>query len=115
MSKIKLLRVVLLLPLMALTLSGCTLSLGTGSNTGSGGATDGGVFKSLNKGGNWAQKTLIQSVGAKRSFAAVDIISLAFDPSDHKAIYAGSLANGLFYSYDGAEGWQVAAGLGKVA
>ncbi|MBU0722474.1 hypothetical protein KKA93_03400 [Patescibacteria group bacterium] len=105
----------LLLPLTVLMLSGCTLSFGTGSSTSSGNALDGGVFKSLNKGANWTQKALIQSVNAKKSFVGIDIISLGLDPSDNKAIYAGSFENGLFYSYDGAESWQVAAGLNKVS
>ena len=103
------------MPLVALTLSGCTLSFGTGSSTGSGNTTDGGVFKSLNKGINWVQQSSIQSVNTKRSFIGIDILSLSLDPSDNKAIYAGSIANGLFYSYDGAEGWQVASGLGKAS
>ncbi|MEI6597145.1 MAG: hypothetical protein WCL13_02945 [bacterium] len=114
MLKNKFLMVALLLPLIALALSGCTISLGGSSSTGSSSISDSGVFKSLNKGANWTQQTLIQGVGAKRSFSGVDIISLSLDPSDSKAIYAGSLGNGLFYSYDGAEGWQVATGLGKV-
>jgi len=114
MSKIKLLRVLILLPLMVLTLSGCTLSLGTGSGTSSS-ALDGGVYKSLNKGASWTQQTGILGVNAKRSFSGIDIISLAVDPSDNNTIYAGSLDNGLFYSYDGALGWQIATGLGKVS
>ena len=101
--------------LMVLILSGCTLSFNTGLNNDSGGVNDGGVFKSLNKGANWTQKGLIQSVNAKANFFGVDIISLALDPSDNKAIYAGSLANGLLYSYDSAESWQVATSLGRVS
>ena len=104
-----------LIALLALTLSGCTLSFGTDSSTGSGNTTDGGVFKSLNKGGNWAQQASILGINAKRSFIGIDILSLSLDPSDNKAIYAGSIENGLFYSYDGAEGWQVASGLGKAS
>jgi len=115
MPKKQFLKVILLLPLMALTLSGCTLSFGTNSGTSSTNVADGGVFKSLNKGENWAQKVLIQGVNTKRSFSGIDIISLSLDPGDNKAIYAGSIGNGLFYSYDGAESWQVATGLGKVS
>lgn len=115
MSKILFLKVIMMSTLMALALSGCTLSFGAGSNTDSSGASDGGVFQSLNKGANWAQKALIQTVNAKRSFFGIDIISLAMDPSDNKAIYAGSFENGLFYSYDGAESWQAATSLGKVS
>ncbi|MFA6306924.1 MAG: YCF48-related protein [Patescibacteria group bacterium] len=115
MLKNKFLKVGLLLPLTALMLAGCSLSLNTGSSSSTGGLNDGGVFKSLNKGATWAQLSSIQGVNAKRSFAGVDIISLSLDPSDNKAIYAGSFENGLFYSYDGALGWQIAAGLGKVS
>ncbi len=117
MLKNKFLRVALLLLLLALALSGCSLSFnsGTGTGGGSGDAMDGGVFKSTNKGTGWEQMALIQGVGSQRSLAGVDIISLAMDPEDNKAIYAGSFDNGLFYSYDGGAGWQIAATLGKVS
>lgn len=115
MSRKLLLKIFVLFFVITPLLSGCTLSFGTGSSTGSNNASDGGVFKSLNNGVNWVQKVLIQGVNTKRSFAGVDIISLSMDPSDSKAIYAGSLGNGLFYSYDGAESWQIATGLGKIS
>lgn len=112
---IKKLKIILLIIMLALIASGCTLNFGTTSNTGSGKVNDGGIYKSTNKGVSWAQKALIQSVNVKKSFSNIDIISLGLDPIDNKAVYAGSLENGLFYSYDGAEGWQVATGLGKVS
>ncbi len=115
MTKNKFFKVGLALPLTALMLSGCTLSFNTGANSGSSGVNDGGVFKSLNKGATWQQMASIQGVNTKRSFISVDIISLGLDPGDNKAIYAGSIESGLFYSYDGAEGWQIATGLGKVS
>ncbi|MDD4271709.1 MAG: YCF48-related protein [Patescibacteria group bacterium] len=108
-------KILFLIMLLAITLSGCTLSFGTSSGTSSGNVADGGVYKSLNKGASWTQKTSIQGVNTKRSFSGIDIISLAIDPSDNKAIYAGSFENGLFYSYDSGESWQVATGLGKVS
>ncbi|MDO8667821.1 MAG: hypothetical protein Q7K35_01850 [bacterium] len=113
MSKTKFLKLVWLLPLTALFLSGCTIGFNTGSGADAS-LTDGGIYKSLNKGTLWNQKVLIQTVGSKRSFNTVDIISSTLDPEDSKAIYAGSIGNGLFYSYDGGEGWQIATGLGKV-
>lgn len=108
----KKLKILFLTTLLVVILSGCSI----GFNTGTGGAdlADGGVYKSFNKGTGWEQKVLIQTVGAKRSFASLDIISSALDPQDNKAIYAGSLESGLFYSYDGGEGWQIATALGKV-
>lgn len=116
MSKSSYLKMFVLIFAIVLALSGCGLTVNTGNNTGAGagGATDGGVYKSINKGANWQQKTLIKSVGPARSFASVDIAALAFDPADSEAIYAGSLDTGLFYSYDGADSWQIATSLGKV-
>lgn len=99
---------------MILALSGCTLNLGPGTGSNSNNTTDGGVFRSLNKGANWEQKALIQTINRPRNFAGVNIISLNVDPSDNKAIYAGSSDSGLYYSYDSANSWQIATGLGKV-
>lgn len=74
-------------------------------NSGSSG-TDGGVFKSADAGVNWKQKTLIPTVsGAPRSFASANVLTLAQDPADHLAIYAGTRENGMFYTYDGGEAW----------
>ena len=110
--RIKKFKSLFLIPALLL-LSGCGLAVtSTGSSgAGSGGATDGGVFKSSNKGNNWQQQVSIKTVGRARNFAAVDINVLALDPSDHQAIYAGSVASGLFYSYDGTVSWQAAASL----
>jgi len=69
-------------------------------------ANDGGVFKSVNKGEAWAQKVAVPTVtGQKAYIAGVDVIALAIDPQDNKAIYAGTLQNGLFYTLDGGESW----------
>lgn len=114
MKRISLFKLSFLFAITALLLSGCTIGFNTGAGTGAAGAADGGVYKSFNKGTSWEQKVLIQTVGGKRSIASLDIISLALDPEDNKAIYAGSLENGLVYSYDGGEGWQIAMSLGKV-
>ncbi|MDO8592422.1 MAG: YCF48-related protein [bacterium] len=114
---IKKFKIIFLALMLTLVLSGCGLTVNTGSNigVGAGGATDGGIYQSVDKGTTWQQKTLIQSVGASRSFASVDIASLAFDPGDSQAIYAGSLDNGLFFSYNSGDSWQIAASLGKIS
>ena len=93
--------------LTILTLAGCSVNFKSGAGGGSG-AIDGGVYKSLDKGTTWLHKSAVLTVGAKKSIAELDIISLAFDPQDNKAVYAGSQGNGLFYSYDAGEGWQLA-------
>lgn len=68
---------------------------------------DGGIFKTGDKGESWAQKAQILAIGGqKKDFSNVNIITMALDPSDHAAIYAGSAGNGLFYSYDSGQSWQ---------
>lgn len=67
----------------------------------------GGVFKSINSGIEWKQKSAIPTTsGTPASFASSDIVSFAQDPSDHLAIYAGTKENGMFYTYDGGESWR---------
>jgi photosystem II stability/assembly factor-like uncharacterized protein len=72
---------------------------------------DGGIFRSKDKGVAWSQlKTL--NVGAKQgSIANVGIATLAIDPQDVKAVYAGTEQNGVIYSLDGGESWEPAQGL----
>ena len=89
--------------------AGCIQITGTGGSTG----TDGGIFRSTDRGATWLQKSAIASVGGTRNFSGATVTTLAFDPSDKKALYAGT-ESGLFYSYDGAESWQGAATLGAV-
>jgi len=111
MSKILFSKLIMMSLLLVLILSGCTIGFNTGTETGT---IDGGIYRSLNKGTSWEQKTLIQTVGSRRSFSSVDILSLALDPQDNKAIYASGVENGLFYSYDSGESWQIASSLGRI-
>lgn len=77
-------------------------------------ADSGGVFKSVNKGASWQNKSLMPTLSGKPdSFSALDVSSLAMDPEDSQAIYFGSFGNGLFYSYDGGENWEIAKSLGQ--
>lgn len=73
-----------------------------------------GVFKSINKGTSWQQKVLIPSTSGKPgNIANLDGASIAIDPSDNKAVYFGSVGEGLFYSYDAGDSWRPVSGLGK--
>ncbi|MBU1062548.1 hypothetical protein KJ700_00035, partial [Patescibacteria group bacterium] len=102
----------LLVLVIGLITSGCSISFGTESNKE---GIDGGVFRSVNKGDTWLQQTAIPTVsGQPKSFSMIDDSSLVMDPSDNKAIYFGSVDNGLFYSYDGANTWRIANSLGKI-
>ena len=104
----------ILILLLILTLPACSINFNTGGQTSP--TNDGGVYKSLNKGASWQQKALIPTTSGKpRSIAGINVLTLALDPSDNQAVYLGSLENGLFYSYDGAENWQIATGPGKVS
>jgi len=95
---------------MSFVISGC-VSFKTNKDTSS---VDGGVFKTVNKGGTWQQKVLIPTVsGRPNNFSGVSVASMVMDPNDNKAVYFGSVANGLFYTYDGGENWQIAKNLGQ--
>lgn len=68
--------------------------------------TDGGIFKSVDKGETWVNLSQLLTTGARRDFRPAGIAGFAIDPSDHLALYAGSVDNGLFYSYSGSAGWE---------
>ncbi|MDD4332932.1 MAG: YCF48-related protein [Patescibacteria group bacterium] len=96
---------------LSLTLSGCTIQFGSQG----GGATDGGVWATTDKGDNWQQRiTVPASQGSPKSIAALDGYSFAMDPSDNKAFYFGSVDNGLFFTYNKTSEWQLAKTLGQV-
>lgn len=111
MSKFKLPAFLVLIFSVLFLTTGCiSFNSGGGEPTG----PVGGVFKSGNKGLNWEQKGLIATTDNKRkSITNLSAASLALDPSDHKAVYYGSVGNGLFYSYDGGNSWHKANGLGN--
>ncbi len=113
MPKLKLFLSAVLLLIIAAIASGC-VKINSGGETG-GGNADGGVFKTANRGDSWQQKALIPTAsGRPSSIAGFSAVCLSMDPSDNKAIYYGSQLNGLFYSYDGADNWQLAKTLGQV-
>ena len=114
MHKILFSKVIMLSALLALILSGCSINFSGVGSVADTSAVDGGIYKSANKGTSWLQKTSVLTVGAKQSFGTLDIVSLITDPQDNKAIYAGGVQNGLFYSYDSGEGWQTSKTLGKI-
>jgi photosystem II stability/assembly factor-like uncharacterized protein len=96
---------------VTLALSGCTIQFNSSDN----GVNSGGMYVSANKGDTWTQKVLIPSSSGKpRSIASLDVLALAMDPSDYKTLYLGSSGNGLFFTYDNGENWQIASTLGKV-
>src|SRR3989338_5087728 len=69
-------------------------------------ASDGGIFKSVNKGDNWAQKTAVPTVnGTRATINGVSVTAIIQDPQDANAFYIGTVDNGMFYTYDAGESW----------
>jgi hypothetical protein len=92
-----------------LLLSGCTISFGGGQTVNDGG----GIYKSVNKGEIWGQKPVLTAQGRIGTIGGLNVAHIALDPSDSKALYMGSVDNGLFFTYDGAESWQAVNTLPK--
>ena len=69
--------------------------------------TDGvyGMLKSIDGGEKWAQIVAYPTPDGVGSLSSLEINELVLDPSDKYALYIGTIADGLFYSYDGGEGW----------
>lgn len=74
------------------------------------GAT-GGVWKTADQGETWEQKVTYPTSKGVGSVGHIQVNVLTIDPSDHLAIYAGTVEDGLLYSYDGAETWKSAKDL----
>lgn len=98
--------------LLLVVLTGCGVQVGT-SGTASTNDT-GGLFFSENKGDSWLQKSSILGTTKVSSFSGTDVWTLTMDPSDRKALYVGTMADGLFFSLDSAQSWQRSKGLGSV-
>ncbi len=58
----------------------------------------GGVFKSVNSGGNWTP--------ANTGLSALTVYALAVDPQTTGTLYAGTLRGGVFKSTDSGGAWQ---------
>lgn len=96
-------------------LSGCGISVQNGSSKTASTGSDGGVFRSDNKGASWNNKSLMPTIsGRAGSFASVDGSMIYFDPTDSKTVYFGTVGEGLLYSYDRGDSWQRSPALGRV-
>lgn len=70
------------------------------------------VFASPDKGSTWQQIAALMTPGEKvGSIAGVNVLSMATDLNDSEALYIGTRANGIFYSYNGGAGWNRAGNL----
>jgi len=96
------------LALVSLIVSGCSVSVNSDNDTSK---IDGGVFVSTDKGATWNQTVSVPTIKRVDSIRGFDASFLAFDPNDSKAVYFGTVGNGLYYSYDLSRGWQKAYSL----
>jgi len=69
----------------------------------------GGVFVSADRLETWKSSSLLMTPGATAgSITDVDVLFLRQDPSDDQAMYLGTRANGLYFTYNNGEGWEQA-------
>jgi photosystem II stability/assembly factor-like uncharacterized protein len=92
--------------LLALLLSGCSVSLGSGGKKAISVNSDGGVFISANKGNTWKQMVSVPTVKtASETIGNVSVNIMTMDPNDSEAIYLGTVSKGLYYTYGVVDGW----------
>lgn len=112
MSKFRILTWSILLFGISFLLAGCgpiQIQLGDGDS-----GNDGGVFVSTNEGRNWKQMVAVPTIkGSAKTIGYTDVTALVMDPNDHDAVYLGTQKNGLFYSYNVANGWNATEDLPK--
>ena len=70
-----------------------------------------GVFRSTDKGENWQQANIYPTTQGVKSLAGVRVYRLFTDPTDPDALYLGSRGQGLFYTYNRGDSWQVVPAL----
>lgn len=110
MLKVKRLLIISVLVIAVFSLTGCVQV----NNKNQASTTDGGIFKTTNKGVSWQQKVAVPTVSGKpKLFTGANVNVLVKDPGDDNALYLGTLGNGLYYTYDRANSWQYADGLGQ--
>ncbi|MDD4902519.1 MAG: hypothetical protein PHE24_05290 [Patescibacteria group bacterium] len=89
--------------------AGCSISFKSSDTS----AVDGGFWVSLDKGLSWWQVNAVPTAAGVANINALDDSSLALDPEDTNAVYFGSAANGLYYTYALSNGWTQAASLNE--
>ncbi|MBI5729297.1 MAG: hypothetical protein HY983_03615 [Candidatus Magasanikbacteria bacterium] len=70
-----------------------------------------GVFRSTDKGDSWAQSNVFPTTKGVKSLAGVKVYRIFTDPSDPNALYLATRGQGLYYSYDKGDSWQMAAAM----
>ncbi len=104
-------RSLLLVPLLALSLMGAgCFGLGGADKTVLG---DGGVFRTRDEAVKWEQLKVLNLDTQIGSTVELGTVTAALDPQDQNTIYVGTAENGLMYSTNNGQSWQLATGLTK--
>jgi len=78
--------------------------------------TTAGIYRTLDQGLTWNKLGVIATASAqKKNLFGMDTSVLVADPSDNQAMYMGTFADGVFYTYDGGASWQIMRALGQKA
>lgn len=90
--------------MVSVFLSACSIS--TKSD---GAISSGNIFVSQDKGGTWSLVNSVPTVSEiPLNISAAEVSGFYPDPSDNLAVYLATKANGLYYSYNIAKGWNQA-------
>lgn len=81
------------------------LGAGCFSSSSSGGS-DGGVFKTVTAGEEFAQAIVVPTAAGIGSLATTNVLNMEMDPHDSNFLYIGTRSNGLLYSEDAAASWR---------
>jgi photosystem II stability/assembly factor-like uncharacterized protein len=94
--------ILILLICVPLFLTGCIkINLGTGTSG------TGGIFKSIDAGNTWEQKTSLLSQGKeKQNINKVNPTKMLFSLNDSQIIFLGTRENGMYVSFNGGDEWQ---------
>lgn len=77
-----------------------------GSGTSSTSGPDGGVYKTSDRAETWAQKRILLKGPQAVSLGNDVVVSMALDPQDRQAVYAGMAERGIVYSLNGGDSWE---------
>ncbi|MBT6254159.1 hypothetical protein HOI83_02935 [Candidatus Uhrbacteria bacterium] len=91
----------LMLGVLLLVGAGCISFKGEGSTD-----AEFGVWKSVDGAASWEKASAFPTAQGVGDISNIKVQELILDPSDRFALYMGSITQGLFFTYDGATGWQ---------